>query len=184
MKGEVHFVADSYVYYCSCCGRVLFGPQDITDQDRVCPNCGELADLTDLTEEKWNSMSLKSREWQLALWRNQTEYDASIVEQYDEAGNSDEYYSPVYVEKEEEDILGEYYSEVRDWETNPPEEDGEYIIWFIRRDKDPSSRKLVYHGGFWLDAKGEEINIGKYNPSLWMKLPTFSNEVIEYYRNR
>ena len=206
MKGEILIMSDdSYVYYCRNCGKVFFGPQDMTDEERQCLNCGEVTDLTDLTEEKWNSMREKSREWQINLWRNQTEFDASITEQYDEDSEGDgSYYSPVYVEsgetveaeepeeqeepeepeEPEDDMLSDYYSVVWDWETNHPEEDGEYIIWFIRKDKDPSSRKLSFDGESWLDAKGEEINLGKYHPAMWMKLPTFSEEVIEYYRNR
>ena len=195
---------ESYVYYCRNCGRVFFGPQDITDEERQCLNCGEVTDLTDLTEEKWNSMRDKSREWQINLWRNQTEFDASVTDQeYDDAEDDDSYYSPVYedpneqeetdetdetIETEdafvEQDMLGEYYSEVRDWETESPEEEGEYIIWFVRKDKDPSSRKLSFDGESWVDAKGEEINLGKYHPAMWMKLPTFSDEVIEFYRSR
>ena len=178
---------ESFVYYCRCCGRILFGPQEIEDKDRKCPNCGEQTDLTDLTEEKWNAMSLKSREWQIDLWKNQMEFDDSITEEYDEESEDDEtsFDSPAYVKPESEgDLLSDYYSVVWDWETNPPEEDGEYIIWFIRKDKDPSCRKLSYKGGLWLDAKGEAIDLQKYRPAFWMKLPVFSDEVIEDYRKR
>ncbi|MBR6085981.1 MAG: hypothetical protein IKP61_10285 [Spirochaetales bacterium] len=178
---------ESFVYYCRCCGRILFGPQEIEDKDRKCPNCGEQTDLTDLTEEKWNAMSLKTREWQIDLWKNKMEFDDSISEEYEEdaEGGEESFYSPDYVEQEkDDDLLSDYYSVVWDWETNPPEEDGEYIIWFIRKDKDPSCRKLSFKGGLWLDAKGEAIDLEKYRPAFWMKLPTFSDEVIEYYRNR
>ena len=188
-------VDESYVYYCRNCGKVFFGPQELESQDMNCPNCGEVTDLTDLTEEKWKSMSNKSREWQIDLWKNQTEFDDSITEQFDEddsVKDDGSSYPHICIEPEEkeepegteDDILSEYYSVVWDWKTNPPGEDGEYIIWFIRKDKDPSSRKLVFKCGLWLDAKGEAISLEKYHPAFWMKLPTFSDEVIDYYRSR
>ena len=173
---------DSYIYYCRNCGKILFGPEDIADEDRECPNCGEKAEFTGFKQEKWESLNAKTREWQIDLWKNQTEYDASIVEHPEDYETDDEKYAD-----DEDDgqggILSQYTSVVRDWQTDPPEEDGEYIIWFIRRDKDPSSRKLVFRDGLWLDAKGEEIGIEKYHPALWMKLPTFSDGLIEMYRN-
>ena len=181
--------ADTYIYFCRNCGKILFGPDDLEDEDLECPNCGEKANPTGLEQKKWESMSTKSRDWQISLWKNQTDYDDSIVENYadyETEEDEDSYYSPEYKEPgdEEEDILSPYTSEVRDWQTNPPDEDGEYIVWFIRRDKEPSSRKLKLLGGFWLDAKGEEVDIEKYHPALWMQLPTFSEELIEMFRNR
>ena len=78
-----------------------------------------------------------------------------------------------------------YTTAVRDWTTEPPMEDGEYIIWFKRKNKDMSSRKLVLSGGMWLDAKGEAFSVEKYHPALWLQLPAVSEDTIgEIRKNR
>ena len=78
-----------------------------------------------------------------------------------------------------------YTTAVRDWTTDPPMEDGEYIIWFKRKDKDMSSRKLVLSEGMWLDAKGEAFGVEKYHPALWLQLPAVSEDTIgEIRKNR
>ena len=82
------------------------------------------------------------------------------------------------------DILGKYAIAVRDWAANPPTEDGEYLIWFIRSGNKLSARKLVFHRKVWTDTDGEEIYILKSHPALWIKLPVFSEDVLEMCKKR
>ena len=73
---------------------------------------------------------------------------------------------------------------VKDWATEPPVHNGEYIIWFVRKGQDPHSRKYTYAAGKWHDSQGNEIDIRQYKPSMWLLLPTFSPDVLEVYRRR
>lgn len=78
--------------------------------------------------------------------------------------------------------LTRFPMKVEDWATNPPIHSGEYILWFIREGKEPQSRKYTLAKGKWHDAKGNEIDVKQYKPSMWMLLPTFDPGVIDMYR--
>jgi len=80
--------------------------------------------------------------------------------------------------------LTRFPMKVEDWATNPPIHSGEYILWFIREGKEPQSRKYILAKGKWHDAKGNEIDVKQYKPSMWMLLPTFDPGVIDMYRRR
>ena len=80
--------------------------------------------------------------------------------------------------------LSRFPMKVEDWATNPPLHNGEYVIWFVRKDWELESRKYTYAGNKWYGAQGEEIDIRKYHPSMWMLLPTFDPSVIQIYRRR
>jgi len=83
-----------------------------------------------------------------------------------------------------ESYLSRFPMKVEDWATCPPLHNGEYVIWFVRKDWELESRKYTYAGGKWYGAQGEEIDIQKYHPSMWMLLPTFDPGVIEIYKRR
>ena len=83
-----------------------------------------------------------------------------------------------------ESYLSRFPMKVEDWATNPPLHNGEYVIWFVRKDWELESRKYTFAGGKWYGAQGEEIDIQKYHPSMWMLLPTFDPAVIEIYKRR
>ena len=83
-----------------------------------------------------------------------------------------------------ESYLSRFPMKVEDWATCPPLHNGEYVIWFVRKDWELESRKYTYAGGKWYGAQGEEIDIRKYHPSMWMLLPTFDPSVIEIYKRR
>lgn len=80
--------------------------------------------------------------------------------------------------------LTRFPMKVEDWATNPPLHNGEYIIWFVKKDQETESRKYTFAGGKWYGNQGEEIDIRKYKPSMWMLLPTFDPGVIEIYKRR
>lgn len=80
--------------------------------------------------------------------------------------------------------LSRFPMKVEDWLTHPPLHNGEYVIWFVRKDWELESRKYTYAGNKWYGAQGEEIDIQKYHPSMWMLLPTFDPSVIEIYKRR
>ena len=80
--------------------------------------------------------------------------------------------------------LTRFPMKVEDWATNPPLHNGEYIIWFVKKDQGTESRKYTFAGGKWYSSQGAEIDIRKYNPSMWMLLPTFDPGVIEIYKRR
>ena len=80
--------------------------------------------------------------------------------------------------------LSRFPMKVEDWATNPPLHNGEYVIWFVRKDWELESRKYTYAGNKWYGAQGEEIDIRKYHPSMWMLLPTFDPSVIQIYKRR
>jgi len=80
--------------------------------------------------------------------------------------------------------LTRFPMKVEDWETNPPVHSGEYILWFVREGKEPQSRKYTFARGKWHDAKGNEIDVKQYRPSMWMLLPTFDSGVLEVYRRQ
>ena len=80
--------------------------------------------------------------------------------------------------------LSRFPMKVEDWATYPPLHNGEYVIWFVRKDWELESRKYTYAGGKWYGNQGEEIDIQKYHPSMWMLLPTFDPGVIEIYKRR
>lgn len=80
--------------------------------------------------------------------------------------------------------LSRFPNVVKDWATCPPIHQGEYVIWFVRKDWELESRKYTFAGGKWYGNQGEEIDIRKYKPSMWMLLPTFDPGVIEIYKRR
>lgn len=80
--------------------------------------------------------------------------------------------------------LSKFPMTVRDFATDPPYHAGEYIIWFVKKDQETESRKYTFAGGKWYGNQGEEIDIRKYKPSMWMLLPTFDPGVIEIYKRR
>lgn len=86
--------------------------------------------------------------------------------------------------REIQSYLTRFPMKVEDWATNPPLHNGEYIIWFVKKDQETESRKYTFAGGKWYGNQGEEIDIRKYKPSMWMLLPTFDPGVIEIYKRR
>lgn len=80
--------------------------------------------------------------------------------------------------------LSKFPMTVRDFATDPPYHAGEYIVWFVKTDQETESRKYTFVGGKWYGNQGEEIDIRKYKPSMWMLLPTFDPGVIEIYKRR
>lgn len=86
--------------------------------------------------------------------------------------------------REIQSYLTRFPMKVEDWATSPPLHNGEYIIWFVKKDQETESRKYTFAGGKWYGNQGEEIDIRKYKPSMWMLLPTFDPGVIEIYKRR
>ena len=86
--------------------------------------------------------------------------------------------------REIQSYLTRFPMKVEDWATNPPLHNGEYIIWFVKKDQETESRKYTFAGGKWYSSQGAEIDIRRYKPSMWMLLPTFDPGVIEIYKRR
>lgn len=74
---------------------------------------------------------------------------------------------------------------VKDWITNPPIHQGEYILWFVRKDKPLRTRKYLFMGmGDWYDSKGNKVDMAKLKPAMWMMVPVISPAVLEVYKRR
>ena len=80
--------------------------------------------------------------------------------------------------------LTRFPMKLEDWETNPPQHSGEYVLWFIYPNRDPVIRKLIFYQGEWRDNKGNKIDVQFYKPSMWMLLPTLAPGVIDMYKRR
>lgn len=79
-SGDLVFSDDSFIYYCRNCGSVFSGPQELDGDDKLCPNCEAEVELTDISEEKWQSLTKKAKDLQIKIWKNQKETGDSQIE--------------------------------------------------------------------------------------------------------
>lgn len=73
---------------------------------------------------------------------------------------------------------------VKDWATDPPIHQGEYIVWFVRRGKPVQTRKYLYVDKGWLDSRGGRVDMNRLRPAMWMMVPVIDPGVIEVYARR
>ena len=73
---------------------------------------------------------------------------------------------------------------VKDWVTDPPIHQGEYIVWFVRGTGSVRTRKYLLMGGKWTDSAGKELDMNRLKPSMWMAVPVIDPAVLEVYARR
>ena len=85
--------------------------------------------------------------------------------------------------KEQTSLISRFPIKVEDFETNPPIHNGQYLVWFVRKDG-VSVRFYSFVGGRWFDSQKNEVNIKALYPSCYLTAPVLSEDAIEVYRRR
>ncbi len=80
--------------------------------------------------------------------------------------------------------LSRFPNVVKDFATDPPIHNGEYIVWFMTKDGNFQTRKYTFVGGKWYTGEQKEVSIRKHNPAMYQMVPTIADEVKEIYRRR
>ena len=80
--------------------------------------------------------------------------------------------------------LSRFPQGVKDWYTNPPLHQGEYIVWFCRKGRKVQTRKYLHYQGRWLDSRNCEVDMHKLKPAMWMMVPVIDPGIIEMYERR
>ena len=85
--------------------------------------------------------------------------------------------------KENTSLISRFPVKVEDFMTRPPIHNGQYVIWFVRKDK-TVIRFYTLKGEKWYDSQGNEVNVRSLYPSCYLQVPTLEDAVEDLYRRR
>lgn len=85
--------------------------------------------------------------------------------------------------KENTSLISRFPVKVEDFMTRPPIHNGQYVIWFVRKDR-TAVRFYTLKGEKWFDSQGNEVNIRDLYPSCYLQVPVLEDSVEDLYRRR
>ena len=85
--------------------------------------------------------------------------------------------------KENTSLISRFPVKVEDFATRPPIHNGQYVIWFVRKDR-TAVRFYTLKGDRWFDSQNNEVNIRDLYPSCYLQVPTLEDSVEDLYRRR
>ena len=85
--------------------------------------------------------------------------------------------------RENTSLISRFPIKVEDFLTNPPIHNGNYLIYFVRKDS-VVVRFYTFVAGKWFDSQKNEVNMKGLYPSCYLVAPVLAADAIDVYRRR